>query len=161
MFVAGVLCYWWARSRVAADFPHAAALLTKAGIALAVAPLAAVLLYHTKKARPILLRAASPEAIKIGIGCLGGFLLTNFTMIPQYRFFLDSMERYSGSYIDWQRTTWPLRTNIRWYIGFYMKIFAPGTVVAILLLISVVWIVASRSRRLLPYLFAFLVFFVS
>jgi hypothetical protein len=161
MFVAGALCCWWARSRVAADFPHAAALLTKAGMALAVAPLAAVLLYHIKKTRPILLRAASPEAIKIGMGCLGGFLLTNFTMIPQYRFFLDSMERYSGSYIDWQRTTWPLWTNIRWYIGFYMKIFAPGTVVAILLLTSVVWIVVSRNRRLLPYLFAFLVFFVS
>ena len=63
MFVAGALCCWWASSRVAADFPHAAALLTKAGIALAVAPLAAVLLYRIQKARPILLRVASPEAM--------------------------------------------------------------------------------------------------
>jgi hypothetical protein len=71
------------------------------------------------------------------------------------------MEGYTGSYIDWQRTTWPLWTNIRWYIGFYMKAFAPDTALMILLLISVTWIVISRNRRLLPYVFAFIVFFVS
>jgi len=161
VFMAGFLCYWWARSRVAADFPHAAALLTKAGIALAVAPIAAVLLYYIKRTRPALLRVASPEAIKIGMGCFAGFLLANFTIVRQYRFFLDSMERYSASYIDWQRTTWPLWTNIRWYVSFYLKIFAPDRAVASLLLASVIWIVLSRNRRLLPYLFAFLVFFVS
>lgn len=161
MFLAGSVCYWWARSRVAAGSPHAAALLTKAGIALAVAPVAAALLYRIEKVRPVLVRVASPEAIKIGMGCLGGFLLAGFTVIPQYRFFLDSMERYSGSYIDWQRTTWPLWTNIRWYIGFYLKTFAPDTVLMILLLTSVIWIVVSRNRRLLPYLFAVIVFFVS
>ena len=161
MFVAGSICYWWARNRVAADAPHAAALLTKAGIALAVAPLAAVLLYQIKKTRPALLRAASPEAIKIGMGCGGGFLLANFTVIPQYRFFLGSLEGFSGSYIDWQRTTWPLWTNIRWYVGFYLKVFAPDTVLMILLLTSVIWIVISRNRRLLPYLLAFIAFFVS
>ena len=160
-FVAGALCYWWARSRVAPDFPHAAALLAEAGIALAAAPIAALLLYHIERTRPVLLRVASPEAIKIGMGCLGGFLLANFTMIPQYRFFLDSMERYSGSYIDWQRTTWPLWTNVRWYVAFYTKNFAPDTVTAVLLATSIVWIVVSRSRRLLPYLFAYLVFFLS
>ena len=95
------------------------------------------------------------------MGCAGGFLLTNFTVIPQYRFFLGSLEGYSGSYIDWQRTTWPLWTNIRWYIGFYLKVFAPDTVLMVLLLASVLWIVVSRNRRLLPYLCAFLVFFVS
>jgi hypothetical protein len=146
---------------VAAGLPHAAALLTKAAIALAVAPIAAVLLYRIEKARPVLLRVASPEAIKIGMGCLGGFLLANFTVIPQYRYFLDSMESYSGSYIDWQRTTWPLWTNIRWYIAFYAKVFAPDTVVAVLLTVSVIWIIVSRNRRLLPYLFALVVFFVS
>jgi hypothetical protein len=161
MFVGGALCYWWAKSRVAPDFPHAAALLTKAGMALAAMPVAAVLLYHIKRARPALLRVASPEAIKIGMGCIGGFLLTNFTMIPQYRYFLDSVEGYSGNYIDWQRTTWPLWTNIRWYVGFYLKVFAPDTVVAILLATSVIWIVVSRNRRLLPYLFAFMLFFAS
>ena len=161
MFVAGSVCYWWARSRVAADLPHAAALLTKAAISLAVAPIAAVLLYRIEKARPVLLRVASPEAIKIGMGCLGGFLLGNFTIIPQYRYFLDSMESYSGNYIDWQRTTWPLWTNIRWYIAFYAKVFAPDTVVAVLLTISVIWIIVSRNRKLLPYLFALVMFFVS
>jgi hypothetical protein len=161
MFVAGAICYWWARNQVAAEFPHAAALLTKAGIALAVAPLAAVLLYRIKRTRPLLLRVASPEAIKIGMGCLGGFLPANFTIIPQYRYFLTSMEAYSGNYLDWQRTAWPLWTNIRWYIGFYLKVFAPDTVVMILLLTSVIWIVISRNRSLLPYLFAFIVFFVS
>jgi 4-amino-4-deoxy-L-arabinose transferase-like glycosyltransferase len=161
MFAAGSLCYWWAKSRVAADFPHAAALLTKTGIAMAAAPVAALLLYHIKRTRPVLLRALSPEAIKIGIGCLSGLLLANFTAIPQYRFFLSSMDLYSGSYIDWQRTAWPLWTNIRWYIGFYLKVFAPDTVLMVLLLASVIWIVISRNRRLLPYLLAFVVFFVS
>ena len=60
-----------------------------------------------------------------------------------------------------QRTTWPLWTNIRWYIGFYLKNFAPDTVLAILLATSVIWIVVSRNRRILPYLFGFIVFFVS
>ena len=161
MLVAGSVCCWWARSRIATDFPHAAALLAKAGMALAVAPIAAVLLYRIKKTRPVLLRVASPEAIKIGMGCLGGFLLANFTIIPQYRFFLDSLERYSGGYLDWQRTTWPLWTNIRWYLGFYLKTFAPDKVLMILLATSVIWVVVSRNRRLLPYLFAFIVFFVS
>ena len=161
MFVAGSLCYWWASRRIATDFPHAAVLLARAGMALALAPIAAALLYRIAKARPLLLRVASPEAIKIAMGCAGGFLLTNFTVIPQYRFFLGSLEGYSGSYIDWQRTTWPLWTNIRWYIGFYLKVFAPDTVLMVLLLASVLWIVVSRNRRLLPYLCAFLVFFVS
>ena len=161
MFVAGAVCCWWAKSQVATDYPHAAALLSRAGIALAVAPLAVVLLYRIKRTRPAILRVASPEAIKVGMGCLIGFLLTNFTIIPQYRSFLGSMEAYSGSYIDWQRTTWPLWTNIRWYIGFYLKNFAPDTVLAILLATSVIWIVVSRNRRILPYLFGFIVFFVS
>ena len=161
MFVAGSVCYWWARSRVAGGFPHAAALLTKAGIGLAIAPLAAVLLYRIEKARPALLRVASPEGIKIGMGCFGGFLLANFTAIPQYRFFLGSIDEYIGSYIDWQRTTWPLWTNVRWYAGFYLKVFAPDTVLMILLPTSVIWIVISRNRKLLPYLLVFILFFVS
>jgi hypothetical protein len=161
IFLAGVLCYWWAARAVAPEFPHAAALLTKAGIGLAVAPLAAVLLYRTQTTRSVLLRVASPAAIKIGIGCLGGFLLTNFTVIPQYRYFLGSMDMYSGGYIDWQRTTWPLWTNIRWYIAFYMKVFAPDTCVLFLFLVSAVWIAISRNRKLLPYLLVFVGFFVS
>jgi hypothetical protein len=161
MFVAGSLCYWWAKNRVAVDFPHAAALLTKTGIALAVAPVAAALLYHIKRTRPVLLRAVSPEAVKVGMGCLGGLLLANFTAIPQYRFFLGSMDLYVGSYIDWQRTAWPLWTNIRWYIGFYLKVFAPDAVLTILLLTSVIWVVITRNRRLLPYLLAFVSFFIS
>ena len=161
MFVAGFVCYWWASSRVAADFPHAAALLMKVGIALVIAPLAAVLLYHITSTRPALLRAAGPEAIKIGMGCFGGFLLANFTAIPQYRFFLGSIDEYLGNYIDWQRTMWPLWTNIRWYAGFYLKVFAPDTILIILLLTSVIWIVISRNRKLFPYLFVFILFFVS
>ena len=161
MFVAGSLCYWWASKRIAPDLPRAASMLTKAGMALAVAPIAAAMLYRIAKARPLLLRVASPEAIKIAMGCAGGFLLTNFTAIPQYRFFLGSMDEYSRSYIDWQRTTWPLWINIRWYLGSYLKVFAPDTVLMILLPASILWIVLSRNQRLLPYLFAFLVFFVS
>jgi 4-amino-4-deoxy-L-arabinose transferase-like glycosyltransferase len=161
VFVAGAVCYWWAKSQVAPEYPHAASLFSKAGIALAVAPVAAWLLYRVEKTRPLLLRVAGPEAVKIGMGCIGGFLLTNFTIIPQYRAFLDSVEMYSGTYVDWQRTTWPLWTNIRWYIGFYMKVFAPDTVLVILFVASAVWIAVSRNRRLLPFLLVFLAFFVS
>jgi len=161
MFVAGALCCWWARTKVAAGYPHAASLVTKAGIAAAVAPGAAMLLYRIGRTRAMLLRVAGPEAVKIAMGCLGGFLLANFTVIPQYRYFLGSMEMYSRGYIDWQRTTWPLWTNIRWYLGFYLKVFAPDTIAMALLLVSMIWIAVSRSRRLLPYLLVFLAFFVS
>jgi hypothetical protein len=161
MFMAGALCYWWAKSQVGGEFPHAAPLLSKAGIALAGGPVAAVLLYRIERTRAILLRAASPEAIKIAMGCLGGFLPANFTVIPQYRYFLGSMNMYSGTYIDWQRTAWPLWTNIRWYIGFYLKVFAPDTITVVLLLVSTIWIVVSGNRRLLPYLLVFVGFFVS
>jgi hypothetical protein len=158
--VAGVLCWWWARSEVH-EFPYAGALLTKAGIAIAVAPVALAILYRIRKTRPLLLRVASPAVLKIGLGCLGGFFLSNFTIFPQYRVFLDSMNRYSGSYIDWQRTTWPLWTNIRWYVDFYFKVFAPNTVVLVLLAASVVCIVAFRRWIFLPYLILFGEFFVS
>lgn len=161
VFIAGVLCYWWASSGVIPQFPHAGALFKKLGIGLAAAPVAAVLLYRIKTTRPVLLRVAGPGFIKIAMGWIGGFLLANFTVIPQHRFFLGSMDMYSGGYMDWQRTTWPLWTNIRWYIGFYMKVFAPDTCVLILFLVSAVWIVISRKRRLFPYLLAFIGFFVS
>jgi hypothetical protein len=161
VFAVGAFCYWWAKSQLTAEYPHAALLLTKAGVALAVGPVAAVLLYRFNRTRPVLLRMAGPGAIKIGMGCFAGFLLTNFTVIRQYRYFLTSAEMYSATYIDWQRTTWPLWTNIRWYIGFYLKVFAPDTVLTVLLLISVVWIVTSRNRKVLPYLLAFVLFFVS
>jgi hypothetical protein len=75
MSVGGALCYWWARSRVAADAPHAAALLTKTGIALAVAPVAAALLYHIKRTRPVLLRAVEPgscqgwDGLSLAVSC--------------------------------------------------------------------------------------------
>lgn len=161
MFVAGALCYWWARSQVAGEFPHAAPLLAKAGIAIAGTPVAAVLLYRFSRTRAMLLRVAGPEAIKVAMGCVGGFLLANFTVIPQYRYFLASIDMYSGSYVDWQRTNWPLWTNIRWHIEFYLKAFAPDTIVVTLLLTSIIWIAISRNRRLLPYVFVLFLFFVS
>jgi hypothetical protein len=141
--------------------PHAAPLLTKAAVAMAGAPVAAALLYRFARSRAVLLRVAGPEAVKIAMGCFAGFLLTNFTVIPQYRNFLASLDMYSGSYIDWQRTTWPLWTNIRWYVGFYLKVFAPDTAVLVLLLVSIVWIAVSGNRRLSPYLLVFLGFFLS
>jgi len=161
MFVVGALCCWWARSWVAGELPHAASLLTKAGIVFALAPVAAALLYRFERARPILLRVASPEAIKIAMGCCGGFLLANFTVVPQRRFFLGSVEMYMGSYLDWQRTTWPLWTNIRWVARFYLNVFAPDTILVVLLAVSIVWIVAARDRRVLPYLIVLAGFFIS
>jgi len=71
------------------------------------------------------------------------------------------MDMYSASYIDWQRTTWPLWANIRWYVAFYLKVFAPDPIVLILLLGSIAWIAISANRRLLPYALVFAAFFVS
>jgi hypothetical protein len=160
-FVAGVLCWWWARVSVAAEFPHAAPLLTRAGMAMAGAPAAAALLYRFERTRPILVRLASPGFLKIAAGCLAGFPLANFTMVLRYRYFLGSANMYSGSYIDWQRTTWPIWANIRWYAGFYLKVFAPDMVAVGLLLVSAIWVAVSRNRRVAPYLLVFIAFFVS
>jgi len=161
MFLGGIVCYWEAVRRVVIVLPHAAALFSKAGIACAVAPVAAVLLYRFERTRPFLLRVASPAAIKMALGCVGGFLLANCTVLWQYNYFVGSIDMYSGTYIDWQRTTWPLWTNIRWYVAFYLKVFAPDSIVLILLAVSIAWIAISRDRRLLPYLVVFLAFFVS
>jgi len=158
--LAGIACIWEATRRII-GYPWACRLITRAGIGLAILPVAALVLHRSRAMRPFLLRIASPEWIKIMIGCGCGFLLGNPTAFPQYRFVLDSMNGYSGTYIDWGRVAWPFWTDLRWYVAFYWKAFAPDTVAALLMLAGSVWIVARRDRRLLPYLCAFVLLFLS
>lgn len=157
----GVVCFWLAKWQWSAEFPHAGALLAKAAFGLAIAPFVVVLLHRSPRIRPILIRAAGPETIKVGIGTACGFLLANPMLIPRFRHFLQSIEMYSARYRDWTRATWPLWKNLRWYVALYARNFAPDTVLLLLLLGGAILVLASRSRRLWPYLLTLVGFFVS
>ena len=157
----GVVCFCLAKWQWSAEFPHAGAVLVKAAVGLAIAPFVAVLLYRSPAIRPILIRAAGPETIKVGIGTVCGFLLSNPMLIPRFRHFLQTIEMYSLDYQDWTRSTWPLWKNIRWYVAFYARNFAPDRVLGLLLVGGAILAVASGGRRLRPYLLTLVGFFVS
>jgi len=159
--IGGAVCFWLAKWQWSGEFPHAGAVLAKAAAGLAIAPFVLVLLYRLPGIRPILIRAAGPETIKVGIGIVCGFLLANPMLIPRFRYFLGSVEMYSAGYRDWTRATWPLWKNIRWYVALYARNFAPDTVLLLLLLGGAILAVASRNRRLWPFLLTFVGFFVS
>ncbi len=160
MAMAGAATIWEVKTRFI-GYPHASALIVRAGVALLVLPMLVALFYTARRTRSLLLRAAGPEFVKIIAGCTAGFLLGSPTSIRQYTFVLASIDRYSGSYIDWQRTAWPLKDDVAWYLYFYGKTFAPDAIAALLLLTGAMWMVLRRDRRMLPYLCAFLIFFVS
>ncbi len=158
---AGVVAWWLVRRRILVEYPYAGSLLIKAAVAMVAGPAVLALLYRISGTRRLLVRTVNPEVIKLLIGGICGFLISNPTVIPQYDDFLRSMNFYSGSYIDWARTTWPLWRNIRWYVGFYGGVFAPDKILLLLSLSGALWIAASRDRRVVPYLIALLAFFLS
>jgi len=158
---AGVFSFWMVRRQVLPEYPYAASLLFKASGALTVAPAAMYVLYRISGTRRLLVRAVSPEAIKLLMGGIVGFLISTPTIIPQFDNFLRSMNFYSGSYIDMARTTWALWKNIRWYVSFYGNVFAPDKILLLLAVAGASWIAISRHRRLAPYLITVLTFFVS
>jgi len=158
--VGSFVFYWMVKWHVTA-YPFAARLLEKTAIALILAPPAAVLLYRITSTRPILVRAMSPPAMKLGIGGLCGFVATNPLMFPQYTHFLESINVYTGFYNDLERTKWPLWMNLKWYVAFYTHVFAPDTLLLLLFAAAAVWIAVSRDRRFLPYILTVFSFFIS
>jgi len=118
-------------------------------------------LYRVRSVRPTLIRIVSPDLIRVSIGIAVGFLAGTPTVIRQYPFFLRTVEFYSTGYMDSTRSGWPFWKNAQWYARFYFAYITPDRIVLALFVAGGLWIVLRRDRRLLPFLIAALLFFVS
>ena len=121
---------------------------------------AAVALYHLPRTRLLVVNMLSPAVLKVGGGAVVGFFIGNPTIVTQYPFFLQSVQMYS-QYLDPERMQWPLWRNLSWYVPYYFHVVAPNRLILWLFIAGAVLIVLRRDRRLLPFLAATLLFFVS
>jgi hypothetical protein len=120
----------------------------------------ATTLYLVSRTRPLVVRVASPEVIKLFLGYGAGFLLGIPTIWTQYNFFFRSIQMYSG-YMDFERLKWSFWKNLTWYVGQYVEIVAPDRVTLGLLCLGTVSILIVRDRKMLPVLAAAVLFFFS
>lgn len=120
----------------------------------------ATLLYLFPRTRPFVVRAIGPDVIKLFLGSGAGLLLGIPTILTQGKFFLLTLQMYSG-YLDWDRMDWPFWRHLAWYVGHYIRIFAPDTITLCLLALGVLAILLTRDHRMLPFLVAAILFFAS
>ncbi len=111
--------------------------------------------------RAVAARFTHPRLMVLIAGYGVGLLMGVPTLLWQYRYFLQSINMYTVSYIDRERMTWPLLKNVRWFLSFYLKAIAPDRWSLILLGIGALLILLRRDKRLLPFLAAGAFFFVS
>jgi hypothetical protein len=116
--------------------------------------------YCWDRTRPMMVRMVSPDVIKLTLGCCIGGVLGNPTVFWQHHYFLGSVQMYSG-YVDQERLSWPFWKNVTWYVSHYVSVVAPDTISLALLFAGVIWIVALRDRRLVPFLAGAALFFLS
>jgi hypothetical protein len=129
-------------------------------LAWGLASLSVVVLYVLPQTRPVLVRAVSPDIIKLALGCLIGGVLGNPTVLRQYNYFLGSVQMYSG-YVDLERLHWPFWKNVTWYVRHYVDVVAPDRISLGLLCAGAIWILIARDRRLIPFLAGAALFFFS
>ena len=143
------------------EWPHAVRAIQAAVIGGFTALAIGTALYLVRRTRPMLIRIASPDLLRTLAGIPVGFVLGTPTVIRQYPFFLRSVEFYSTGYMDPNRAGWPFWKNAQWYVHFYLANIAPDRIALALLVAGGFWIALRRDRRLLPFLVAALLFFVS
>jgi putative effector of murein hydrolase LrgA (UPF0299 family) len=161
MVAVGTSGFLFSRSKIPYVMPHAYAMLEKAFLTMACVPVLMAFLYRSSKTRRLLLRLAPAEVVKLAVGFAIGGVIGFPTLFSQARYMVASMEMYSGSFIDWYRTKWPLAQNLRFYTNFYMNVAAPDRIILYLLIAGTVMILLLRDRRALPYIIAAATFFVS
>ena len=111
--------------------------------------------------RPLADRFMHPRLMVLLAGCCVGFLLGTPTLLWQYRYMLQSINMYTVNYIDPERMNWPLLKNVSWFVTFYLKLIAPDVLSLTLLGTGALLILIRRDRRLMPFVVAGLLFFVS
>jgi hypothetical protein len=119
-----------------------------------------LILYLAPRTRRLAVRAASTGVIKLLAGCAVGGLLGNPTVLWQYSFFFGSVQMYS-QYRDLDRAQWPFWTDLAWYVRHYVNTLAPDVVTLVLLFAGAAAILLMRHRKMLPFLIAAGLFFVS
>jgi len=142
------------------ELPGALRFLTTVVVLWLGVSVAAVALYHVSRTRPLVVNMLSPAILKVVGGAVVGFFIGNPTIITQYPFFLQSVQMYS-QYVDPERMQWSLWRNLSWYVPHYVHFVAPNRLILWLFIAGAVLIVFRRDRRLLPFLAAALLFFVS
>ncbi|MEO8368651.1 MAG: glycosyltransferase family 39 protein [Candidatus Solibacter sp.] len=141
-------------------FPAAMHLVLMASWVVIGGSVAAVVLYAFGPTRALLVRVLTPDLVKVLLGFGVGCVLGNPTVFAQRRFFFQSVQMYSG-YLDRDRMSWPLGKNLVWYVKYYFDVVAPDKLTLLLLAAGCIAIVATRNRKLLPYLIGAALFFVS
>ncbi|MCU1238596.1 MAG: hypothetical protein JWP63_6563 [Candidatus Solibacter sp.] len=120
----------------------------------------AVLLNWWPRTRTLIVRAISPGVIKLMVGIAIGEMAGNPMLIRQSRYFLDSVQMYS-QYRDLDRAKWPFLVDVKWYFLHYMEVVANDKLTLLLLIAGTLAILAWRDRKMMPFLAAAWLFFVS
>jgi hypothetical protein len=120
----------------------------------------ALFLYRFARTRPLLVRALSPDLIKLGLGCCVGGVLGNPTVLWRYNYFLSSVQMYSD-FVDEERLGWPFWRNAAWYFRYYISVVAADNLILILLCAGAIAILIARDRKVIPFLAGAALFFVS
>jgi hypothetical protein len=157
MIAVGVLAY---ATFAPTDTPAASRFFQRVMTASLGVTLVGVVLYLVPSTRSWIVRLASPDVIKLGIGAGIGMLAGTPTLITQYSFFFRSIQSYS-TYVDLERMNWLLWDNVAWYLQHYVRIIAPDLLTLILLGTGSLLVLVTRDRKMVPVLAAAALFFVS
>jgi 4-amino-4-deoxy-L-arabinose transferase-like glycosyltransferase len=106
-------------------------------------------------------RLVHPRVFVLLAGAIAGVLAGTPTILWNPRYFFESIQMYTTSYIDVERMAWPLARHLTWLFGFYMRGIATDWLSLSLIAAGAVLIVIRRDRKLMPFLIGGLLFFVS
>ena len=106
-------------------------------------------------------RILHPRVFVLLGGAVAGVLAGTPTILWNPRYFFESIQMYTTSYVDIERMAWPLARHVAWLFGFYMRGIATDWLSLSLIALGAVLIVIRRDRRLMPFLIGALLFFVS
>jgi hypothetical protein len=106
-------------------------------------------------------RILHPRIFVLLAGAIVGVLAGTPTILWSPRYFFESIQMYTTSYIDVERMGWPLVRHVAWLFGFYMRGIATDWLSLSLIAAGAVLIAIRRDRRLMPFVIGALLFFVS
>jgi hypothetical protein len=144
-----------------APWPDAYLLFQRALLGASALIVIAFVMYGVPRMRPLLIRLAPPDTVRLLVGFAVGVLFTVPTIIDGREYFFRSIQFYTAAYLDFDRARLPLWDNVARYARFYLELLFPDRVTLCLFVAGAAGILVTRSRKLVPFLAAAFLFFLS
>ncbi len=134
------------------QLPKGFELLRNLALAAIAFPCVGWLAYHSGTTRRLLMRVLQPSVVLFSGGFAAGIAAGMFPVFWQLPMFVQSVQMYRSSYLDFDRLHWHWLKDVIWYVKFYFVQYSPDFIQAALFLAGV--ILAFWTRRWVVIAFA-------